>query len=146
MLTTQYRKTLPFSLISLLLYPHSHASLNSSKIKKVSESIPINRWLENNNNSITKLKKEKEKKIGSGEDPGEDPCATATKTISYFKFSQPVFRKIRKPHKLHIDIIKKGIMLTNQYRSPPGNLYCFLNKSASLFILYYDISRVVVKH
>ena len=37
-------------------------------------------------------------------------------------------------YKPHIEIINEGIMLTNQYWRPAGNLYRFLHKSASLFI------------
>ena len=37
-------------------------------------------------------------------------------------------------HKPHIEIINEGIMLTNQYRKPAGNLYRFLDKSADLLI------------
>ena len=88
-------------------------------------------------NSIITSKR-KEKKNGCGEDLVEDrscarshakrrlnPCATATKTISYFKFSQPVFRKIRKTknfHKPHIEIINQGIMLTAACRRPGRNV------------------------
>ena len=87
----------------------------------MSESIPINRWWEKKQkNSTTKFKKKKKKrkkKNGSGEHPGENwsygrshaklrlnPCATATKTISYFKLSQPLFRKIRKTKQISTNL------------------------------------------
>ena len=37
-------------------------------------------------------------------------------------------------YKSHIEIINEGILLTNQYRRPAGNLNRLHDKSASLFI------------
>ena len=127
----------PFSsILLLLLYLYSHTSLNSSKIKKVSDSDPIKGWLEKTTTATLNLKKKRKekKKIGSGEDRScgrshakrrLNTCATAT--ISYFKFSQPVFRKksekLKHVHKPHIKIINESIMLMNQYQRPAGNLY-----------------------
>ena len=79
-------------------------------------------------------------------DPAALACEAETKTLRHcnennflFQILPTIFQKNQKKnkkkfHKSHIEIINEGIMLANQYRRHAGNLYRFLDKSASLFI------------
>ena len=135
-------KTCWLSSVLLLIYPHSHASLNSSKMKKSVRVSSNKQMIRKKYTTTTKLKKEKD---WWGLILQPLSCEAKTKPLGHcdknnflFQILQTSFQKNQKNltnfHKPHIEIINEVIMLTNLYRKPAGNFYRFLDKSASLFI------------